>query len=509
MEYTLLSDGQVQMDGSAVIAVPCVPTQLPELFGQNGELHETLDALWKTATEERGFEAKKGKIQQMEIASGQIVLLVGMGDKALKPADWRSFAESAMERAEQVKATGLTLVLPSAQTNRRQVVQQCVIGAEHKHYKFTAYHSKPQPGSCETVSVALVGKVTDSDREAHRFGVYQAKAMSMARDLVNEPPNELTPAEFGKRIVETLEPFARVVVELHGPDWIQEQKMNLLWAVGKGRTDAPPHFAHAVYTPPNADENTPRIMLVGKGMTFDAGGQISKPEFHSQGMKGDMAGLASLFAVFVTLVQAECSYIVHLVAPMADNCASGTAMRTDGIHWSYGRRKSVEIVHTDAEGRLILADAVTWGELEHKPDIVINLATLTGAQLVTHGKKPGTAMCTSDPLYDALKASSEMAGEDLERLTFRPEYLEALQDGSAADLRHMLPGGDKSASTAHAGTFISAFVEDALHAHVDGAGPLLGKKSGDLGTGWFVPTAFAFCMSEAPVNLAAQNRSAA
>jgi leucyl aminopeptidase len=497
----------IASEPDAAIALPCFEGREQHVEGLWNAYGNSC-AMMPIKAGTRGFTAKKGQVIQLDNESGQPVFWIGMGlSESVTPEIWRTFAQTAVESANKVNVPTLILFLPSSEVETGPMIQQCVIGAEFEGYSFIKYHSKPKPKTCASVHLAM-SNIRDEHLRAFLQGSAQANGMTAALDLVNEPPNCLTTIEFGNR-VQKLEELPHVTATVRDADWIKKNGLNLLYAVGKGREDAPPVFGYAVYRPPGASKDTPSIMLVGKGMTYDAGGQVSKPGPHSQGMKGDMAGAASMFGAFLALVAAECKYIVHLVIPMADNANGGNCMRVDDVYWSYARRKSVEIVHSDAEGRLILADALAWGEIECQPDMILDLATLTGAQVVAHGDQIGSVMSRNPELIEALRGAAAASGEKLEPLPLDDSYMKALVEDSVADIRNLVPGEDKSAGTARAGTFVSAFVEDTPHAHVDGAGPLLGKTSGNLGTGWLVPTLFAFGMSDAPARLKAAKKLAA
>jgi leucyl aminopeptidase len=264
--------------------------------------------------------------------------------------------------------------------------------------------------------------------------------------------------------------------------WLKEQKFGAMLAVGQG-SNAKPRLVVLEYAPRNAKKT---IVLVGKGVTFDSGGINLKPSGSIETMKMDMSGAAAVAGTLLAVARLKPSVRVVGVMPLVENMPSGTAIRPGDIVRSYAG-KTIEIGNTDAEGRLILIDALAWAIEQYKPDATIDLATLTGACVVALGEKIAGVFSKDRDLSDAIMAAGETTHERCWPLPLPEDYKELLKN-DFADLNNISSGRWGGAITA--ALFLSEFVGDTRWAHIDIAGPAWIKKASDYcgagGTGFGV-----------------------
>jgi leucyl aminopeptidase len=255
-------------------------------------------------------------------------------------------------------------------------------------------------------------------------------------------------------------------------------------AVGQG-SSRPPRLVRATY---KAGRGKPHLALVGKGITFDSGGLSLKPATAMEWMKSDMGGAAAVLAAVTAIARLKLDVNVTVYAPMAENMPSGSAQRPSDVLTTYGG-KTVEVLNTDAEGRLVLADAIVRAG-EDSPDVLVDVATLTGAQLVALGSRTSAIMSNDDGLRETIAGAARAAGEQMWPMPL-PDELRASMDSPVADIANM---GDKYGGMLVAGLFLKEFVADGLRwAHVDIAGPSWNESKphgydGKGGTGHSVRT---------------------
>jgi leucyl aminopeptidase len=387
-----------------------------------------------------------------------LLVAVGLGAPA---ADGTPSAEQ-LRRASGAAARALsgtghavtTLSWPGADA-AAATAEGTLLGA----YAFTAYKSKN--GRTPVSRVDLV--VDDGDSaDAVRRAAAVAQAVRTARDLVNTPPNELFPASFAERAV-ALGEAAGLEVEVLDDAALVAGGYGGILAVGGG-SSRPPRLVRLRW----AGGPAPRasVALIGKGITFDTGGISIKPAAHMDHMTSDMAGAAAVVATTVLAATLELPVAVTATVPMAENMPSATAYRPGDVLRMYGGR-TVEVLNTDAEGRLILADAIVRAG-EDGPDYLVETSTLTGAQLVALGTRTAGVM-GSDVFRDRVAVLGREVGEDAWAMPF-PEHLRGELDSRIADIANVT--GHRNGGMLAAGIFLREFVPDGLPwAHIDIAGP--------------------------------------
>jgi leucyl aminopeptidase len=328
-------------------------------------------------------------------------------------------------------------------------------------YEFTAYKSKPAKRALRTITVPGAPANRAATRATIRRASVVAEAVNLTRDLVNTPPNDLYPQSFAERAA-ALATGRGLPVEVLDERALRRGRFGGVLGVGQGST-RPPRLVRISYRP-----NRPRghVALVGKGITYDSGG-LNLKTANLNWMKSDMGGAAAAIAATLAIAALKLPIAVTATVPMAENMPSGTSYRPSDVLTMHSGR-TVEVADTDAEGRLILADAISRAA-QDGPDRLIELSTLTGAQLVALGPRVMGAMGEPDWRDEVVAAASE-AGELAWAMPL-PDELRASLDSPVADLANV-PGGERWGGMLVAGRFLAEFVPaDLPWVHLDIAGP--------------------------------------
>jgi leucyl aminopeptidase len=306
-------------------------------------------------------------------------------------------------------------------------------------------------------------------------------ASLMAREWVSTPSNDKRPEAFAE-MIQNAARSTGLKIRIMDERWLEKQQFGAMLAVAQG-SSAKPRLVTMEYAPKGAKKT---VVLVGKGVTFDSGGINLKPSGSIETMKMDMSGAAAVAGTMMALARLKPDVKVMGVMPIVENMPSGTAIRPGDIIRSYAG-KTIEIGNTDAEGRLILIDAMAWAIKHYQPDTLIDLATLTGACLVALGEKIAGVFSKDPELAAAFVASGEKTHERCWHLPLPEDYKELLKN-DFADLNNVSSGRWGGAITA--ALFLSEFVGDTRWAHIDIAGPAWAKKASDYcgagGTGFGV-----------------------
>jgi leucyl aminopeptidase len=398
------------------------------------------------------------KLPTLGKLTADVVYAVGLGKAAedgTVPAEQVRRASGAVARS--LAGTARALFLPSA-VDLHAAVEGVALGA----YKFTEY--KSEPGDAPVSAVDFV-QPADGTGRAHKATLKAATAIAesvlIARDLINTPPNDLYPASFAER--------ARKLAEANDLEYevldekaLKRKGFGGILGVGGG-SSRPPRLVRVRYRGPKAGK---KIALVGKGITFDSGGISIKPAANMDHMTSDMSGAAAVLASVVLAAKLKYPLEVTANIPLAENLPSGTSYRPGDVLHMYGG-KTVEVLNTDAEGRLVLADAMVRAA-EDDPDYLIETSTLTGAQVVALGNRTAGIM-GSDEFRDRVAAIAQATGEGGWPMPL-PEELRGDLDSRLADLANVT--GHRWGGMLAAGIFLREFVADGLPwAHIDVAGP--------------------------------------
>lgn len=424
------------------------------------------------------------------------LILVGLGEAAHKfhSDHLRKAASRAVQTAQKIRAKRLALEIPTGgkKFSPESLATAATEGVLLGDYSFDRYKSKKEPG--KTVhEVLLIGARKDPLEKGIQQGEAAAQATLLARDLINTPACDMTPKHLAEQARE-LGRLPGVTVKILEKKEIERLKMGAFLAVAQGSTQ-PPYFIHLHYRPagkPESGKIKRKVALVGKGITFDSGGlSLKTPSTYMETMKDDMSGAAAVLGVMQALTRLKLPVEVHGVIAATENMPSGSADKPGDIATtSIG--KTIEILNTDAEGRLTLADALPFA-LKQKPDLVIDIATLTGACVVALGELCAGVMGNDQKLMDQLIESGNAVGEKLWQLPLIEEY----QDDIKSPIADVKNTGGRFAGTITAGLFLQEFVDPKIPwAHVDIAGPAFSEKDRCYvprgGTGFLVRTLLHF-----------------
>ena len=411
-----------------------------------------------------GFEGKVGQVQSFPNGDHTLIV-VGMGAPDEVDAETFRQAAAAMVRAAwRTPAVTTTLLdaLPDGGLDRDRAARALAEGAGMATYEFLTYKSDATPRRLTQVTVVDAATETHVIQRALDQGAGVAEAVCLARDIVNEPAGGLTPtrlAEVATEMAEREGLTIRVLDEVA----IAEEGLGGLSGVAQGSHE-PARLIELRYEPPG--EAVATVALVGKGITFDSGGLSIKPADGMMTMKTDMSGAAAVLGAMSTLGRLGARVRVLGFLPVTENMPGGGAIKPgDVVRIRNG--KTVEVLNTDAEGRLVLADALCLA-VERHPDAIVDLATLTGAQVVALGAKISAVMGNDDGLLRQVQAAAERAGESVWPLPLPKEYRADI-DSEIADLKNI--GQPGKAGALIAGLFLQEFVGDIPWAHLDVAGP--------------------------------------
>jgi leucyl aminopeptidase len=357
-------------------------------------------------------------------------------------------------------------------------------------YRYTRYLTGSRAPKKQLGKVlVLVDKAAAlTAKQAVADGTVTALAVNFARDLVNCPPNDLSATVLANHAVERSK-IAGVQCKVWDKKGIEKLGMPLLLAVNRGSKEEP-RFVHLTYKPKDANAKTPKVVFVGKGLTFDSGGLCLKPSASMLEMKMDMAGAATTIATVTAAAELGLPVEVHGIVASTDNMTGGDAYRPGDIFPSRDG-KTVEIINTDAEGRLVLADALTYAR-ELAPTYLIDHATLTGACTVALGGYRAGLFANDNELAERYKRAAEASGEAFWQLPLDEDMKDELRS-PIADLKHT---GSRLGGAITAALFLQEFVGSCRWVHLDIAGPAYAEKvHGALpkgATGFGVLTALQF-----------------
>ncbi len=412
-------------------------------------------------------------------------ILLGTGKGSdLKENDWVLLGGTAAAAigARKVKSASFIVEAPeSGGTKPAELAALLAFGANLRHYEFSKYltkTAKPEDDASEADGLKkLVIHCADPDKARNVYGRYAAVANGTmtARDLVNEPANALGPVEFADRVKE-LESTG-LEVEILDEAQLADLKMGSLLAVAQGSV-RPARVAIMQWHGAKSKRAKP-IMLVGKGVVFDTGGISIKPAAGMEDMKGDMGGAAAVVGTMQALAERKANANVIGIIGLVENMPSGTAIRPGDIVRAHSGQ-TVEILNTDAEGRLVLVDLISYVQERFKPRLIIDLATLTGAIMVALGKEYAGLFANDDKLAADLLDASNATGEKLWRMPLDKGYDKMLESKNA-DIKNI---GGRWAGSCTAAAFIKYFVKDTPWAHLDIAGTAMDAPKSEISPSW-------------------------
>ncbi|HEX3736113.1 MAG TPA: leucyl aminopeptidase, partial [Solirubrobacterales bacterium] len=388
------------------------------------------------------------------------LLVVGLGEREEPAAEkLRVLAALVADEAAKLEATSLAWALPTTEDDAAAVeaiVTGTILGA-YRFDRFKGGGDDEPKARLESLTVLGPEELAGAAETARVY----SEAANRARDLQETPANFARPEDLAKRAEEIAAGAAKVTVEVFDGEAIRAKGMGGLAAVSQGGP-VDPRLIVLRYT---GGGEGPTLGFVGKGVTFDTGGITLKPGAGMQEMKFDMSGGAAVLEAFAAIAELDLPIDLIAVVPSTENMPSGTAIKPGDVITQYNG-KTVEVNNTDAEGRLILADALAYA-IEQGAERIVDLATLTGAVLIALGSTYAAVISNDDELAAEISAAGEESGELVWRLPLHPEYKEMMK-GKVADLSNLAT--KREAGTITAASFLEEFVDGTPWAHVDIAG---------------------------------------
>lgn len=444
-----------------------------KIKGPLAAIDKALDKKISRAVKAKVFEGKAGQVHVMDTMGrlpAGLVALVGLGkkeDASLETVRRASAAGAKAVRGEGVKR--YTTDLAQARVKKADaadLAQAVAEGAMLALYTFETYKSEKSEKKVEAVTLAAASKEQEKAMaKGARKGKTLAESASFARDLVNLPGNVLTPTRLAEEARKTSR-RRKIKTTVLDPAGIRRHKMGGLMAVARGSRE-PARFIIMEWM--KGPKSQKPIVLVGKGLTFDTGGISLKPSSSMEQMKSDMSGGAAVIAAMRAVAELGLKVNVVGLVPATENMPGGSATRPGDIVTGLSG-VTFEIINTDAEGRLILADALAWAG-RYKPDCVVDLATLTGACMVALGEYASGLFGTDEGLVESLREAGEETGERVWPLPLWPEY-EKLIKSDVADIKNV---GPRWGGAITAAAFLKRNVKGKW-AHVDIAGTAFASK---------------------------------
>ena len=434
-----------------------------ELSQAGRAIDEAMDGHLRRHLEANGFKAKPGKVvlaPTLGAIAAPSVAVAGLGRDGEGGSTHIRRAAAACARAlGHTSVAGSSLHLDEPEGSVAAAAEGYLLGA----YRFTAHKTSPGDGKLSRVLF-----LEAESGEVNRGAAY-GKATTLARDLINEPPSLLTPEVLAARAVEIAE-AGGLTSTVWDADALTEGGFEGILSVGRGSA-RPPRFIRLDYEPPDPKA---RLALVGKGVTFDSGGLSLKDARNMETMKADMSGAAAVLGAMSALPALQPQVHVIGLVPATENMPGGNAMKPGDVIKHYGGTTS-EVLNTDAEGRLILADALSYAS-EQGVDAIVDVATLTGSIMVALGVKCTGLFSNDDSLAQELQSASEKEGERNWRMPLLDDYTTEL-DSDVADIKHI---GSRWGGAIIAALFLRKFVgKDIPWAHLDIAGTARSDSSSD------------------------------
>ena len=393
------------------------------------------------------------------------LLIIGLG-KAAKadPHAVRKAAGTAVRFAKPRGIRSLSILVPEGSLDASQSVRAIAEGAILADFDSDTYRTDRKDRDIEALTILAPAATDRSAAEAaHREGVIIAESQNFARTLINEPGNHMTPTILGQRAAEMAAENG-LKCEVYSTDKLRELKMGAFLAVAQG-SDEPPALIVIQYEPESANPDTPVMGLVGKGITFDTGGISIKPADSMEKMKYDMAGGAAMIGAMRAIALLKPAIKVIAIVCAAENMPSGKAVKPGDIVFAMSG-KSIEVLNTDAEGRMVLADGLHYAR-ELGANRLIDAATLTGAVAIALGQINAGIFANDEDAYQRFTDALKVSGEKFWRLPAEDEYRDQIRS-SIADIQNT--GLTRYGGATNGAMFLKEFVADTPWLHLDIAG---------------------------------------
>jgi len=442
------------VDAVSVFAVPGEPLRIDGADALSGQLGSDLTGL----AERQEHKGDAGAVLELPMSSGPLrrLVIVGTGDGGT--VAWRKAGSALARRTKSDPVVALPLDAVPTDEALAALVEGLVLAS----YRFRAEGAEPKGSTTERYE--LVGTEPQLRQAVLDAALHRARATLRARDLTNTPSLVKTPSWLAARALDGAE-SAGLTARVRDERELAAEGFGGVVAVGMGST-RPPRLIELSYAPAGA---TRHVVLVGKGITFDSGGLSLKPNEGMVSMKTDMGGGAAVIATMAALRDLGVTVKVTGLVPAAENLPSGTAQRPSDVIRHYGGR-TTEVLNTDAEGRLVLADALAYAVERLAPDVIVDVATLTGAAPFALGRRHAALYASTDDLAVELAAAAAEAGERVWRMPLVEDYRAAI-DSRVADLANTGSNLAVSGGSITAALFLREFTGGLPWAHLDIAGP--------------------------------------
>ncbi|MFI5323016.1 MAG: leucyl aminopeptidase [Thermodesulfobacteriota bacterium] len=462
-----------------------------KLSGSVKRVDEALGGVLKDLSGNEKFKGDMGEFVLLSSTFGRIgakrVLLLGLGEKPL-------FSQDTVRKAGNLTAKKMRDICTSMTfgpefSKGRGYISALAEGVILGSYEFNKYKTNNGPEH-EIENVVILSE--ELKEKKFQEEIETAKAVSestcFARDLVNEPPMYMTPSRLAD-IASSIADEGDLKCEVFDLEEIKSRGMGGIVAVSSGSAELP-RFIRLTYEPDKNPKTT--LAVIGKGITFDSGGLCIKPADSMRTMKMDMAGAAAVLGIMKTISRLRPSIRVHGLISSCENMTGPSAYRPDDVIRAYNG-KTIEVINTDAEGRIVLSDALSYA-VHLKVDEIVDLATLTGACMVALGTHTAGVMSNNQKLVERLEKAAETAGEKIWQLPMDDELRSEIKS-DVADIKNV---GSRWGGAITAAMFLEHFVGETPWAHLDIAGPAYNEKDSDWnpkgGTGFGVRTMVSYIM---------------
>jgi len=434
-------------------------------------LHDDVRSHVADLAKDEGFVGKPSDllwVHRPGLKGVKWLLVVGLGKKEEVSLDLvRSAMATAWQSVKSKSISSVSVHVWGVELfGGREVAEAMTEAVRLADYRFGRY-KKEKDHPIKQVALLVDAKLFVAAQKGIVFGECLAKGTLVARDLVNTPGLHMSPSDLVEHAKKLTKGTSNVRMRVFDQAALERMGAGGILGVAKG-SDHPPFLVHMVYAPTKKTKK--KIAIVGKGVTFDSGGISIKPADYMMTMKCDMAGAADVIGLFSVLSDVQPSMEVHGIFATVENMPSGGALRPGDVI-EIMNKKTVEVLNTDAEGRLILADALMYAH-KLKPDAIIDLATLTGACVVALGEEITGVMSNTPALAQKILMAAARAGEKMWELPLEKNYRKLIQ-GDISDLKNI---GGRWGGTLTAGLFLQEFVDKTPWAHLDIAGPAFAER---------------------------------
>ncbi|HEY0112944.1 MAG TPA: leucyl aminopeptidase [Allosphingosinicella sp.] len=462
-----------RLDGAYTLALPVWSEDL--LSDRLSALDEGSRTLVGRAAEAQRFEREAAAIAEAFVAEGPTarrLLLVGLGSRRHDEALFEKVGGALAARLLTSGETRLVIDLSGLGLDS-EAAARIGFGAAARSWRYDVYRTKLSKKQKPTLTEVVIVGAEEGAEQAWRARSALLEGLSLTRELVTEPANIIYPESFVERCRQRLE-SAGVAIEVLDEARMAELGMGALLGVGQGSV-RPPRLLILRWNGAGDDSRKP-VVLIGKGITFDTGGISIKPAAGMEGMKWDMGGAGAVAGAMLALASRKARANVIGLCVLAENMPDGNAQRPGDVVTSMSGQ-TIEVINTDAEGRLVLCDAITYAQREFRPEVLVDLATLTGAMVISLGHEYGGIFSNDDGLAAQLTAAGGESGDRLWRMPLGDAY-DKLIESQVADMKNV---GPREGGSITAAQFLQRFVDSGVKwAHLDIAGVVWADKASHL-----------------------------